>query len=134
MRDLEVDEPVPGSFVKDLRELSFADTVDNPSFAFAHIAVLSNFERHKLNRMQAEAFAKAHKLPFVMWKMELVGRQFESMTDGQLKELFENEPGLWGYFVRGAPAMLTQNIQPTKILANGSMGFMHSLTFQGEAS
>ena len=31
--------------------------------------------------------------------------------------------------MRGAPAMLTENIQPTKILVNGASGDMHSLTF-----
>ena len=50
-----------------------------------------------------------------------------------MHDLYENEPGLWGVFVRGAPAMLTQNIQPTKFLVNGAWGYMHSLSFSDEA-
>ena len=40
---------------------------------------------------------------------------------------------VYGFFARGAPAILTGNVQPTKLLANGSMGFMHSLTLTEEA-
>ena len=47
-----------------------------------------------------------------------------------VEELYNHEPGLWGYFARGAPAMLTENIQPAKHLANGTWGFLHSLTFE----
>ena len=36
---------------------------------------------------------------------------------------------MWEYFLKGAPAMLTQNIQPTKFLTNGASGYMHSLSF-----
>ena len=35
-------------------------------------------------------------------------------------------------FVRGAPAMLTENIQPTKYLVNGASGYLHSLSFTGD--
>ena len=39
---------------------------------------------------------------------------------------------MWGYFERGAPSMLLRNIQPTKNLANGSMGWQDSLSFDPE--
>ena len=63
------------------------------------------------------------------WKAPLVGKEAERLDSDTLTELLEEEQGLWQYFVRGAPCMLLQNIQPTKALANGSMGHMHSLTF-----
>ena len=94
--------------------------------------MLSNFERHHLNRKQAEAFARAHNLPLVLWRLPLTGRASELLDDTMLHDLYENEPGLWGAFVRGAPAMLTQNIQPTKFLVNGASGYMHSLSFPGQ--
>jgi hypothetical protein len=65
----------------------------------------------------------------VKWKCELTGRAAELLCQEDLDELYANEPGLCGYFVRGAPAMLTENIQPTKFLVNGACGRMHSLTF-----
>jgi len=84
---------------------------------------------HHLNRKQAETFARAHGLPLVLWKQPLTGRAAELLDAGTIQELYDNEPGLWGAFVRGAPAMLTENIQPTKLLANGACGYMHSLSF-----
>ena len=35
-------------------------------------------------------------------------------------------------FARGAPAMLTENVQPTKLVVNGAYGYMHSLSFSEE--
>ena len=60
------------------------------------MAVLSNYERHHLNRKQAEAFARAHGLPLVMWKLPLAGSAAELLDATTLDELYENEPGLWG--------------------------------------
>ena len=91
-------------------------------WATATIAVFSNYERHYLNRKQAETFARAHCLPLMLWKQPLVGRAAELLDADTIKELYDNEPGLWGAFVRGAPAMLTENIQPTKLFANGACG------------
>ena len=60
------------------------------------MAVLSNYERHHLNRKQAEAFARAHGLPLVMWKLPLAGAAAELLDAATMDELYENEPGLWG--------------------------------------
>ena len=80
-----------------------------------------------------EAFARSHNLLLVRWKYPLSERTLGRIDAAQLDDLYTNEPGLWGCFVRGAPAMLTQNIQPTKGLVNGASGFLHSLTFDADA-
>ena len=69
---------------------------------------------------QAYAFAKYYDAPLVRWRFPLAGKNAKSISDEE--QLYDNEAGLWGYFVRGAPSMLLRNIQPTKNLANGSMG------------
>ena len=66
------------------------------------------------------------------WKLPLSGRAAELLDATTLAELYEHEPGLWGTFVRGAPAMLTENIQSTKYLVNGANGHMHPLSFRGD--
>ena len=48
------------------------------------------------------------------------------MTDEQV--LYDNIDELTGYFVEGAPAYLTTNINPSKHLANGTQVLLHSLT------
>ena len=65
----------------------------------------------------------------MLWKQPLVGRAAELLDADTIQELYDNEPGLWGAFVRGAPAMLTESIQPTKFLANGACGYMRCLSF-----
>ena len=96
---------------------------------FDPIAVLGNQERHHLNRQQAHAYARAHDVPLVRWKIPLTEKYVERLTPEQLAQTYVNEPGLWHYFVRGAPAMILRNFQPTKAMANGSMAFLHSLSF-----
>ena len=132
LRDTTTESPVTSSLVSALREITAADVAAHPPFAFATVAVLSNYERHHLNRKQSEAFARAHDLPLVLWKLQITGRAATLLDASSLDELYENEPGLWGAFVRGAPAMLSENIQPTKFLVNGAAGFMHSLSFPEE--
>lgn len=34
------------------------------------------------------------------------------LNETAMEKLYENEPGLWGSFARGALAMHTENIQP----------------------
>ena len=134
MRDTHCETRVPRTLVDSLREVSEQDIVANPAWAFAPVAVLSNYERHHINRLPCEAFGKAFDLPVVKWKTQLTGRAAELLNQEDQDGLYEEEPGLWGYFVRGAPAMLTENIQPTKLLVNGACGHMHSLTFSESVS
>jgi hypothetical protein len=128
LRDTTSSTPVPASLITDLRQVSREDVRNHPAWAFAPIAVQSNYERHQLNQSQAEAFARCHGLPLVKWKRDLKGRASQAIDEDTLEELFDNEPGMWQWFVRGAPAALTSNIQPTKFLTNGAAGFMHSLS------
>ena len=53
----------------------------------ATIAVLSNYERHHLNSTQAEALARAHGLPLVMWRLPLTGRAAELLDAATLLSL-----------------------------------------------
>ena len=129
VRSTEEEPPIPQHFIRDLKELSAADVRADPTRAFAPILVLGNQERHRLNKHQAYAFAKYYNVPLVRWKLPVAGKDAAALSDEVLTNLYDNEPGMWGYFVRGAPSMLLRNIQPTKNLANGSMGWQESLTF-----
>ena len=51
LRDTTLDTPVPTSLVKSLKEVTLADVRAEPHWAFATVAVLSNYERHHLNRV-----------------------------------------------------------------------------------
>lgn len=73
--------------------------------------------------MQAAAFARAHRRPFVVWRHKLADRDAESLAHLDLSELFWGGPGLLGVFAEGALAMLLKNIQFTKALVNGGTSF-----------
>ena len=133
VRSTDTEPPIPRAFVRDLKELSAADVSAEPARAFAPIVVLGNQERHRLNHHQVYAFARTYNLPLVRWRLPLASKDADSLASETLSALLDNEPGLWQYFVRGAPCMLLQNVQPTKSMANGSTGFMHSLSFEDVA-
>ena len=120
MRDTRVDVPVSERTIENLQEVSAADIAADPGWAFAPIAVLSNMERHKLNDIQLASFAEVHGLPLVKWRLPLTSRSMACCGQEAVEDLYANEVSLWGYFVRGAPAMRLDNINPTKLLANGS--------------
>jgi hypothetical protein len=73
-------------------------------------------------------FAKEKKLPLVRWKQKLSGPAVRSLEPKALAELYDEEPGLWGYFVKGAPCVVQDNIARTKGIVNGTEGEMHSIT------
>jgi hypothetical protein len=54
--------------------------------------------------------------------------------DDLLNEICHAQSGLLGYFVQGAMSYLTENINPSKGLANGNIVYMHSLSFSDEDS
>ena len=132
MRRTDTSAPVPKQLVAALREVSAADVRADPTWLFATIGALSHFEGDRLTAHQAELFARTFDLPLVKWRKELCGEAANWVQGMKRDTLFEEEPGLWCYFVRGAPAMLLDNIQPTKGLGNGTGGTMHSLTFEDE--
>ena len=132
VRSTEAQPPIPRECIRDLTVLSTPDIRADPTRASAPILVLGIQERHRLNKHKAYAFAKYHDVPLVRWKLPLARKDAASISDEVLTNPCDNEPGMWGYFVRGAPSMLLRNIQPTKHLANGSMGWLDSLTFDPE--
>ena len=69
-----------------MRVLSAKDIHENPARVFAPIAVLGNQERHHLNRQQAYAYARAHDVPLVRWKIPLTEKYVECVTPEQLAQ------------------------------------------------
>ena len=129
LRDTASQEPITASLLKRLQVISQEDIATNPKLRFAPIGVLSNFERHRFNHSQLLAWASYYDVPAFRWKLPIQGRWPEFHEERVLDQMYEDELGLWGYFARGAPVMLLDNVQPSKLLANGASGFLHSLSF-----
>ena len=132
MRDPTVPDPINEAVINSLKVLSREDFENDPSWAFATIAVCSNQERNSINATQIINFAKANGLPVVKWYKKLNVRKIE-LPESLHYILQEDEPRLTAYFVPGAPILLTDNLNPSSGLANGTPAFLHSLTFHTTA-
>lgn len=49
-----------------------------------------------------------------------------------MEDIFHTQSGFIGIFVQGSMSFITENINPSKGLANGTTVYMHSLTFSDE--
>jgi hypothetical protein len=130
MRRVDVAQPVTDAFVERLHTVSAADLGSDERWRFAPIGVLSRLERDAINYAQLKAFAQAFGLPLVRWRLQLSDPDALRALGDNLDELYEEESGLWSYFVEGAPLNLTQTIMATRKLVNGSPGLADSLTFR----
>ena len=93
----------------------------------ATILVSSNAQRELLNLRQAIRFAEEQGVPVVRWRLPAHGQQLGD-------DVYQRNPCLWGLFVPGAPAMLTENLSVKRGLCNGTIVRMHSLTFDNKTA
>ena len=110
---------------------------NDPAWLFAPVGVKSNVERHLINHIQLRRFAEYHGLPFVRWRAFVVRETTEInlriSDEAERDAFFEDEPGLWEYFVAGAPVCLRDgNICPQRGLVNNTQGLYYGLHFDGD--
>jgi hypothetical protein len=84
--------------------------------------------------IRAQQWASENSIPIITWKLNCTGSVLNFIKEEQLlSEIYHPQSGLLGFFVQGAISYLTDNIKPSKGLANGSAVYMHSLSFNEEA-
>ena len=126
MWDTASKQPVSGGFLASLLPLSKEEKKDK-SWMFARVGVVSNLERTQFNAARALQFAKHHSRVLIRWSRPLTGAAARSMDSSVRDALFEEEHGLWDYFVPGAPAVMNENLMQAMGLVNGTLCTMHSL-------
>ena len=114
--------PITANDLKAYKVLTAEDFAAEPEWREAPILVASNVERDELNLQQATRFAQDHGHPVVRWR--LPGKSVPVPESA-----YDDNPSMWGVFVRDAPAMLMENMNVKRSLCNGTLGHMHSLTF-----
>jgi hypothetical protein len=103
------------------------------SWTSAPLAVTSNSERDNLMYIRAQRWAEENGVPIITWKIQCRETVLNFIKDDALlDDIYHPQSGLLGFFVQGAMAYLTENINPSKGLANGSTVYMHSLSFNNE--
>ena len=122
--------PVTPNFLKSLRPLTALDVNQDPSWKDAQIVVTNNAERLSITKVQVIRFSKSRSIPIVSWRQPLSASS--KLSDEDRNVLYENIDELTGWFLCGAPAHLTTNVNPAKHLANGTEVVLHSLCLSSD--
>ena len=131
IRDPHLTQPIDDEVVQKMTEkqLTATDIYEDSEWACAPIVVTLNEVRSSLNYDMVVRFAKVRRVPILVWRLPIAGERATNMSIEEIDLLYKQERGLWGIFVAGAPGFLTQNINPTKGLANGTSVTYESISF-----
>jgi len=129
-------DPLPGQtrvseeYLKSLQVLSPDDITNDPSWFIAIIAVTSNKERRTINSLKSTAMARKNSTRKFLWDIDIRVHGAENLSKQILRYVRSINDILTASFVIEAPAILTENINPSRGLSNGTPVIMHSLSLK----
>lgn len=133
MSDYSKIQPVTPALINYLKsiQLTTEDTADpnSPWVTESVCLTTSNIERATINDYRSKLFAIVKGEICVVWPLKTQGVQSASLSTSDLTQIQMRYPETNGYFVRGAPAVLTENLNPEKGLSNGTVAIMNALVF-----
>ncbi len=103
------------------------DVVADEAWRLAPVCVSSNRARAFIIQTRAADVARRLGVPLVRWRLPLTSTVVEHCTREQLDELYANDPRLWGIFIQGGAAYLSENLKTEREVSNGTPVTMHSL-------
>ena len=129
--------------MKKLRTLTTEDIRQDPTWAFATVAVTGNEERLAITKAQAELFGWVRNEPVLQWVCPVRLTKGEpSSGKAKPKNVYtytdlDIDPSfvrgkfspLLGFFVRGAPFVLSENLCTTLGYAKGTKGILESVVW-----
>ena len=109
--------------------LTEEDTLSSPDeWKFATMLVANNQERLNISRFKAQLWAKQNKTYVFKWRTTL-GKHENKPPTNHMGNILEENAFFWQFWVPGAPAFLTHDINGELGLVNGAPITTHSLTF-----
>ena len=133
IRDFSIPQPISPQLIHKLVGLTLTpkDYAQEPAWYEAPVCVTTNSERFHLIPHLAIAFAQHHKVPLVAWKKSCSGTLFNCLQgrEDMLRKVYTLDSDLVGLFVKYAPGVVNENVNPAIGIANGTMCRMHSLAF-----
>jgi hypothetical protein len=123
-----------------LKTLSENDAAMDPKWKRATIVVAGNEQRVQINLARAISFAKETGQPVIAWRLPINESKMKNLVIGghvagkNIKEALSKFQELSFYFVKGAPAIVKENINTTLRLANGTRCVLHSLTLNQDTA
>ena len=138
LRDTSRKWPIIRSRVKKLLTLTTEDIRKDPIWAFATVAVTGNDERLAITKAQAELFGSVKNEPVLQWVCPVrIRKPQRRAAKGKRKIVYtyndlDIDPSLvkgkfaplLGFFVRGAPFVLSENLCTTLGFAKGTKGIL----------
>ena len=100
----------------------------------ATVLVAENSTRNAINKCQAIELAKRQKCPVIAWHNKYNDNSLKILEDAatfnnvSVEDIVDRMPDSTFYFVRGAPAVILDNISLPWGLTNGKTGHLHSIT------
>ena len=81
--------------------------------------------------MKAKLWAEEHQTYVFKWRCK-VGKQENRPLMSEMDKIIQYNAFFWQYFVAGAPAHLSYNINGELALVNGAPVTLHSITFDDD--
>jgi hypothetical protein len=106
--------------MKKLQTLTSNDIKEDTLWQWASIVVTSNKERMVINNYQSSSWARYHSVPRFVWEIPLRGRLAATVRTAAHTYIYQYFPAFTGCFVSGASGYLTENINPSLGLSNGT--------------
>ena len=105
--------------------LTRAALLKTPTLYGVDMLCSGNFDRAILENVRASSVARLLGVPVIKWRLNISG--IDLYSDEQLETVYADDLSLWGIFIQGAPGYLTQNINVSRGLANGTEVLFQSL-------
>ena len=132
--------------MKKLRTLTTEDIRQDPTWAFATVAVTGNEERLAITKVKAELFGWVRNEPVLQWVCPVRLRKDEPRSGKEKSKIaytytdLDIDPSfvkgkflpLVGFFVRGASCVLSENLCTTLGYAKGTKGILESVVWDPE--
>ena len=116
------------------KHLSLADVESaTEDWKYAPVLVSTNLERLNITRSKCQLWARERGTYVFKWKCS-TSRHVNKPGLKDYQKAEEENSFFWQYWVEGAPANLSHNINGDVALVNGSPVTLHSLTFQDIAA
>ena len=129
VQKLSMGEAIQLEDICSYKRLSMQDIKSDPdSWKFAPILVATNKERMRIVKTKSQIFAFDKNTIVFKWKVYTRGWVNKPSMDNEEKTQQQNS-FFWQYFVVGAEAFLSQNLNSNLGLANGTSVICHSVSF-----
>ena len=95
------------------------DVQNGPLWKKAPITVCGNAQRTTVTAKGASGIARELGVLAIRWRLPVAGKADAQLESDELRSLYK-DPRLWGWFIQGHNGHLSKNVNPLRLVSNGS--------------